>query len=264
MAAECSTHRSGPGRFAPLVLMLLCPLMLGACAGEPGVLPAGSGSSPVPPALETRPEQETPVPCGALWDEGTPVRLRGLYRTSGDQPFLDVLRLSAPGQTPCWARFFLLGQDLGLGKVAWGAPRYVEVSGRLASDRWSSAGLWDLAVSGWAVLPLDVTEAERTCRQAVAAQTKALQALDWAGLAAPSYVTGTAGFVPAAGALAQATFQPLGVDDREPLLLLEARGPDLPAVRPLVTRWVAVECVYNLEQGRVLQLVATIRGEVQE
>jgi hypothetical protein len=157
-----------------------------------------------------------------------------------------------------------LDKDLGLGKITWDTPAYVQVTGLLSAGRWDSPGLWDLQVIRWQALPLDVAAVQASCRSAVATQVLALQALDWASLALPSFITGTAGFRPSAADLANVVVRLDGADDRSPLLVLTARGPDLPNVRPLVHRWVAVECVYDVGQKQVVEVVATIQGEVQE
>lgn len=224
------------------------------------------GSKPASPlrnlSLRTRPEEIGRTPCGPLWEESTVVTLRGLYRTSGGEAYLDVLHFFSDGSS-CWTRFFWVG-GAAPGTVSWEAPLYVEVTGRLSAGRWSSPGLWDLQVERWSVLPLDGPVVREACQAAVTAHLSDLEALDWAALALPSYVTGTAGFRPDAEGLRRLELHFLGSDDSRPFLLLEGRGPALPPVRPLVERWVSLECVYDLAQGQVLELVATIRGEVHE
>ncbi len=243
-----------------LTCLCLCgPLFLAACGDLPA---AGTAVPSAPVPLRTRGEGIASAPCGPLWPTDGAITLRGLYRTSGSQSYLDVSRI-VTGTAPCWARFFL-DRDLGLGTVAWDAPAYIEVSGWVSSERWSSAGLWDLRVTGWVELGWGDAAAWSACGQAVSAHATALQGLDWSGLATPAYVTGTAGYRPALEDLDDLPWLPIGADDGRPLLLLEAHGPDLPPVRPLVSRWISLECVYDLEAGRVLELVATIRGEVQE
>ncbi len=153
---------------------------------------------------------------------------------------------------------------MDLGTVPWDTPLYVEVGGRLSAGRWSSPGLWDLQVEHWTTLPLDGRAVRGACREAVATHLSDLEALDWAALALPSYVTGTAGFRPDMEEFRHMEMHLVGGDDIRPLFLLEGRGPTLPPVRPLVERWVAVECVYDVDRGKVLELVATIRGEVHE
>lgn len=262
MLGNLSTHGFGRRWVGPFSMAVLSLLVMSSCGSEP----TGSAllsTPPVPPPLRTRGEMVSLSPCGPLWTEGVSATVRGLYRRSGEQAYLDVVHIFPGNAEPCWARFFLR-EDLGLGAVSWDVPRYVEVTGRLSASSWSSAGLWDLEAERWTLLPLDVSAVQQACREAVAAQTAALQALDWAALAMPTYVTGTMGFVPSAEALARPAVRLLGADDRQPLLFLEARGPDLPPVRPLVTRWIAVECLYDLARGQVVELVATIRGEVQE
>lgn len=239
--------------FAGLSLGLL---FLGACT-------SGRASPLRNPPPHTRPEGVGRSPCGPLWEEGAEATLRGLYRTSSQGAYLDVSHFSADGSS-CWARFFLLSRSMDLGTVPWEAPLYVEVGGWLSAGRWSSPGLWDLQVERWSVLPLDGPAVREACQAAVEAHLSELEALDWAALALPSYVTGTAGFRPDEEGLRRLEMQFLGSDDGQPLLLLEGRGPALPPVRPLVERWVAVECVYDLAQGQVVELVATIRGEVHE
>lgn len=264
--ALLNTKARGRRKRAGLLFSLLvCGLAFVAACGEVPTI----GTAPVvslPPApslsLSTHPEGTTSTPCGPLWPEGEQVTLRGLYRTAGDDGYLDVTRAAADAP-PCWARFFLVPNP-GLGPIAWEDPVYVEVVGLVSSSRWDSPGLWDVQVLRWAELPLDLAAARAACRQAVAAQTTTLQSLDWSGLALPGYVTGTAGFRPSAAELADVAVQLDGTDDRAALILLTARGPNLPAVRPLVTRWVSLECVYDAAQGRVVQIAATIRGEVQE
>lgn len=237
-------------------------LLLAAC----GQVPVETVRPALPPAaavvLRTAPETAASEPCGSLWVEGQEITLRGLYRTTGKRGYLDVAR-PTPDGLRCWARFFL-DRDIGLGPVDWAQPVYVEAVGRVASGHWDSPGLWDLQVARWTVLPLDMAAAHSSCRAAVAAQTAALQEVDWAALSSPAFVTGTAGFRPDAAALSNVAVQPAGADDRGPLLLLTARGPELPAVRPLVTRWVELECVYDLDRAQAVTLTATIRGEVQE
>jgi len=256
MPANLSAREAGPARVALFFCALLSLLTLSECGATPDTF----STPPVLPPLRTRSELVAVPPCGPLWAEGASATVRGLYRTSGDRAYLDIVHA---GEPPCWARI-LLQPDLGLGAVSSDAPRYVEVTGRLSSSAWSTAGLWDLEVERWTLLSLDVAAAQQACQEAVAGQTAALQAVDWAALAMPTYVTGTAGFVPPAEGLARPAVHLLGTDDRQALLFLEARGPDLPPVRPLVTRWVAVECRYDLSSGRVLELVASIRGQVEE
>lgn len=243
------------------VLLLL--LLLASCGslvppGPETVLPVTVSA----PALQTRAEGDASTPCGPLWTEGERVTLRGLYRTSGGRAYLDVTRVS-PSGPPCWARFFL-DRDLGLGTVVWDKPGYAEVVGLPSSSHWDSLGLWDLQVLRSTVLPLDVDAARAACGLAVAGQSAALRALDWSALALPGFVTGTAGFRPTPADLSGLAIQLDGADDRRPLLVLTARGPDLPEVHPLVHRWIALECVVDLESGQALTLTATIRGEVQE
>lgn len=260
----------GPPLPSNLFRLRLCACGLGllaflsACGQVPtvGVVPTAASAPALSLPLGTRPEGDAITPCGPLWPEDRPVTLRGLYRTAGADGYLDVSRVSGDAP-PCWARFFL-DHDLGLGPGAWEDPAYVEVVGLLSSSRWNSAGLWDVQVLRWAALPLDLDAARAACRQAVLEQTTALQELDWSSLALPGYVTGTVGFRPSAAELAGATVRLDGADDRAAQIVLTARGPDLPPVRPLVTRWVALECVYDVPQGRVVQITATIRGEVQE
>jgi len=262
MAGNPSASRSAHRWAALFPCCFLGMLLLFSCGQVPTADPGRTDVAGSAPALHTRPEAVSHTPCGPLWSEGEEATLRGLYRTSGEQAYIDVVRVQS-GAPPCWARFFL-DRDIGLGAVSWDAPYYLEVTGRPSSARWSSPGLWDLQVARWSELPFDTGTAREACRQAVAAQSAALQQLDWAALASPAYVTGTAGFRPAGADLAQAEVDIIGADDREPLLVMEAVGPDLPQVRPLVRRWVSVECVYDLEQARVTALVATIAGEVQE
>ncbi len=230
-------------------------LFLWACTSGPATVPENL-------LLRTRPEGSDRFPCGPLWEVGEQVPLRGLCRTSGGQPYLDVVVLT--DTSFCWARFFLQGKEMGIGEVSWNEPRYVEVTGRILPDPGGVHGRWTLGVERWAVLPLNLAAVRESCRQAVAKQAAELVALDWAALALPAYVTGTAGFRPQEESLHHLEMVPVGVDVREPLLLLEARGPTLPPVRPLVERWVVLECFYDLEQERVVSLVATIQGEVQE
>jgi hypothetical protein len=243
---------------------LLLLALLSACGQVPAAptVPVQALPSALPLVLETRPEETTSTPCGPLWSEDEQVTLRGLYRMAGTDGYLDVNRVSA-GAPPCWARIFL-DQDLGLAPVAWEDPAYIEVTGLLSSSRWDSAGLWDIQVFRWSVLPLDLAAARAACRQVVVAHTTVLQELDWSSLALPGYVTGTAGFRPAAVDLAGVAVRVEGADDRSARIVLTARGPDLPAVHPLVTRWVSIECVYDVSQSQVVHIVATIRGEVQE
>ncbi len=243
-------------------LLVLGLFSLWACTSEPA---SPLGDLP----LHTRPEGAGRAPCGPLWEEGAEVTLRGLYRTSGQgdefgiRPYLDVVHFFSDASS-CWARIFLLGRSVEMGTVSWDAPLYVEVGGRLSAGRWSSPGLWDLQVERWSILLLDGRAVREACQAAVAAHLSDLEALDWAALALPSYVTGTAGFRPDAEGLRRLEIHFLGGDDGRPLLLLEGKGPALPPVRPLVERWVAVECVYDVAQGQVVELVATIRGEVHE
>lgn len=258
-------HPAGAAsRFCLLPCTLGLLALAAACgpAATIGAVPVATLPPTLPLALTVRPEGTNPSPCGALWPEGEQVTLRGLYRTTGADGYLDVSRSSAAAP-PCWARFFL-DRDVGLGSVAWEDPVYLEVVGLLSTSRWDTAGLWDVQVLRWTVLPLDQAAARAACRQAVVQQTAALQELDWASLALAAYVTGTAGFRPAAADLAGVTVQLDGADDRSGLILLTARGPDLPPVRPLVTRWVALECLYDISRGQVVQITATIRGEVLE
>lgn len=228
-----------------------------------GLLACGPAIFPETPPLHTRLEGGDRAPCGPLWEEGAELALRGLYRTSGREAYLDVLHFFPDGSS-CWARFFLLGRSMDLGTVPWDTPLYVEVGGRLSAGRWSSPGLWDLQVEHWTTLPLDGRAVREACREAVATHLSDLEALDWAALALPSYVTGTAGFRPDMEEFRHMEMHLVGGDDIRPLFLLEGRGPTLPPVRPLVERWVAVECVYDVDRGKVLELVATIRGEVHE
>lgn len=250
------------GRSIPLAGLSWGLFFLWACTLGP-TSPLGQWS------LYTRPEGDGRAPCGPLWEEGAEVTLHGLYRTSGQgsgfgtHPYLDVVHFSSDGSS-CWARIFLLGRNVDLGTVPWDAPLYLEVGGRISAGRWSSPGLWDLQVGRWSILPLDSRVVREACQAAVEAHLSELEALDWAALALPSYVTGTAGFRPDAEGLCHLEMHFLGSDDSRPLLLLEGRGPAMPPVRPLVERWVSLECVYDLAQGQVLELVATIRGEVHE
>lgn len=243
-----------PGRFALFAGLLI--LFLGACG-------SGEANPLAGPPLHTRPEGVGRVRCGPLWEEGEEITLRGLYRTSGESAYLDIQHFFPDGSS-CWARVFLLNRGMEPGAIPWNAPLYVEVGGRLSSGRWSSPGLWDLQVERRSLLPLDHRAVQEDCQAAVADRLPDLEALDWAALALPSYVTGTAGFHPDAEGLRHLEFHFLGSDDGRPLLLLEGQGPALPPVRPLVERRVAVECVYDLAQGKVQELVATIRGEVHE
>lgn len=243
---------------------MLLLLLVSACGvpTEPAAGPAAAASpGPLPP-LQTRAEGDVAAPCGALWLEGEQVSLRGLYRTAGEQAYLDVWRIAEDGVS-CWARFFL-DKDLGLGAVHWEEPLYLQVSGRPQVGRWSSPGLWDLQVAEWSELAYDAGAARQSCRGAAATLSAELQGLDWAALALPSYYTATAGFRPSAGDLSELQIQIVGADERRPILLLEAKGPLLPQSRTLVYRWMALECHYDLEWGQVVALVATVRGEVQE
>ena len=260
-AAPCDAAPPAPARLFACALALLT--LLAACGEVPlDTVPVAAPPSPLPLPLNTRAEGLAGGPCGALWSEDEPVTLRGLYRTVGAAGYLDVSHVDPDGP-PCWARFFL-DQDLGLGPSDWEDPAYVEVVGLLSSSGWGSAGLWDVQVLRWTTLPLDPAVARSACRQAVAGQTAPLQRVDWASLALPGFVTGTAGFRPTTADLAAVTVTLNGADDRAGLLVLTARGPDLPAVRALVTRWVALECLYDMNLGQVVQITATIQGEVQE
>ena len=243
---------------------LLVLTLLSACGQVPAIptVPVQALPSALPLSLNTRSEGVVSTPCGPLWPEDEQVILRGLYRVAGKDGYLDVTRISMD-EPACWARFFL-DQDLGLGEVDWGNPAYVEVIGLPSSSRWGTAGLWDVQVGERTVLSRDLATARAACRQAVVEQTTALQELDWSSLALPAYVTGTAGFQPSAAELADVTVDLTGADDRSALVLLTAKGPDLPPVKPLVTRWVSIECVYDGTQQQVVRIVATIRGEVQE
>jgi hypothetical protein len=249
--------RSSAG--GPCCFLLLGLLLLSGCGETRAAAPATPAALP---PLRTRSEGVASGPCGPLWPEGEQVTLRGFYRTSGNQAYIDVSHILT-GAPPCWARFFL-DRDLGLGAISWDSPAYVEVTGQASTERWSSAGLWDLQVTRWTDLSWSSAAATVACRQAVAAQAATLRGIEWSSLASPAYVTGTVGFRPAVEDLASLSWRPIGADDSRPLLLLEARGPDLPPVRPLVYRWVSVDCVYSLETQQVAELVATIRGEVQE
>ncbi len=248
----------------PAGSLVAISLLLTAC----GTVPLSSPTAPAPTVpsavpLSTRPEPGALPPCGPLWPEGEPLTLRGLYRTSDGQGYLDLFHEQADAP-PCRARLFLLNGDLGLGPVEWADPPYLEVTGQLSSERWSSLGLWDLRVEKWSSLPFDPEAVRSACREAVRVQAAALASLDWAALAMSSYYSDTLGVRPAWGDPAGLKVQILAADEVRPLFLVQIDGPELPASRPLVRRWAAVECLYDLEAGRVRSLVATIRGEVQE
>lgn len=261
---------SGIGSRAVRLTCGLALLLLSACGDLPGPTGAGqvdpSAALPGPP-LRTRPEGLASAPCGPLWPEGERITVRGLYRTSGEQAYLDVQHLQPEGP-PCWARFFLQPDPgrggLDLGAVDWHDPGYVEVTGQLSSERWSSAGLWDLQVADGTVLPWEPAAVRAACLEAVLAQAVVLADLDWAALALPSYYTATVDFFPSPEQVAQFEVQLLGADEARPVVVATAEGAELPPWRPLVRRWVAVDCLYDLERGQVVELVATIRGEVQE
>jgi hypothetical protein len=245
-----------------LFLLLWAGQHLGAC-GQ-----AATGSAPTtldPPAgpvLRTRDEGADVSACGPLWPESGTVTLRGLYRTSGDEAYIDAYRGLA-GESPCWSRFFL-DPVPELGVVSWEAPRYVEVTGRVSTIRWSSPGLWDLQVDDWSLLPFDPEAVGKRCQRGIADHADDLRRLDWERLSFPAFYTGTASFEPLPDSFGTFRMTILGADDRQPMVLLAGEGPELPPVRPLVRRWIAVDCVYDLDEERVVQLIATIRGELQE
>jgi hypothetical protein len=254
-------------KLAALLGLCLLGLCFSGCASsgsEPTAdrPPIAPTTSVPPPPLQTLVEGDVSFPCGPLWPEDEKITVRGLYRTSGDRAYLDIYRPQSEGPA-CWARFFV-ERDLGLGKVEWQNPRYLEVTGLLSAERWSSAGLWDLKVTDWVLLRFDLAEAQSACLDAVVAQSAALHDLDWAALAIAPYYTATIGFRPTVAERGQFQVKALGADDSRPFVYLTVEGPELPEYRPLVRRWVAVDCLYDLEKGQVKELVATIRGEVQE
>lgn len=263
---ELLCRRSVQRRLWGPCLVLLCSWLLLGCTREgAGSMPTGGEALAAPtgrPQLRTRQEGVGVDACGGIWPQEERVTVRGLFRTAGEQAYLDVVHMP-PESPPCWARLFLDPQP-DVGRVSWEAPLYLEVSGWLSTSRWSSAGLWDLRVDEWAELLFDPVGARQACREAVRAATAELQQLDWGSLATPTYAEVTAAYHLSAEDLASVEVQIQGVDPDRPLVLLTARGPDLPQVRPLVFRWVAVECVYDVAAEQVLVLVATIQGEVQE
>ncbi len=255
------------------LLFLFCLALLSSCGQVP--IPGSVDTSlPTMPPLYTRPERTASVPCQSHWSKGETATVRGLYRTSGDEAYLDLIGsesalersstarsgVSTPegSSAPCWTRLFLRGGPAGA-VVSWADPLYVEASGTIQPR--DTGGLWEMQVRQSGELPFDPGAARAACRQAVQDRATELQALDWSLLAIPGYVTGTAGFHPQPEAFSQAQVLLLGTDERQPFLWAVVRGPDLPEVKPLVHRWVEVECLYDLDQARVVQLTATIRGE---
>ncbi len=249
------------------LLLLFCLALLSSCGQIPPVGPLNL-PSPTPLPIFTRPEQAASVPCPALWNEGETATVRGLYRISGGEAYLDLVRadsaapsestLTPAGFAPCWTRLFLRGEPTRA-VVSWDDPLYVEAAGPVHLP--SASGLWEMQVQHSTQLPFDPEFVRLACRQAVLDQEDDLQSLDWSQLAAPGYMTGTIGFHLQPEAFAQAQVLLLGTDDRKPLLWAVVRGPDLPEVKPLVHRWVEVECVYDLDRAQLVQLTATIRGE---
>ncbi len=249
------------------LLLLFCLALLSSCGQIP---PVGSLNTPPPTPLPiyTRPEQAASVPCPALWKEGETATVRGLYRTSGEEAYLDLVRadsaassdstLAPGGSVACWTHLYLRGEPRRA-VASWDDPLYVEASGPVHLP--SASGFWEMQVKHSTQLTFDPEAIRLACRQAVLDQADDLQSLDWSQLAAPGYVTGTAGFYPQPEAFAQAQVLLLGTDDRKPLLWAVVRGPDLPEVKPLVHRWVEVECAYDLDRAQPMYLTATIRGE---
>jgi hypothetical protein len=118
---------------------------------------------------------------------------------------------------------------------------------------------------GWPGSP----EPRNKVMQTIGAEAKRLVAVDYASLSLPDFVSVTQSLKLDEGMFAEGSATPnvYGQDSSGgSWALYEWRGPEIPQQpdRPLVHRWVYVYALYNMNDGQVVRLLPTIRGEAQE
>jgi hypothetical protein len=64
--------------------------------------------------------------------------------------------------------------------------------------------------------------------------------------------------------LEKTQLQPVAVDEKGGIIVLESTVDTLPAHNPLVTRWLKAYVRYDIQGHRIVQLTITIRGQVLE
>ncbi len=180
--------------------------------------------------------------------------VRGLYGPAGDSyPQVDVYQLGE--RDLAWTPVYL-DRPLAVEPLA-----YVSVRGApgLVAD-----GLTRLAVSDWERLPLDRATIEQAGAAAIRENAAAIQRVNLGPLAHPGYAESTAAWRPEAAALSSPQPTLVAVDADRQQVVCRWQGPTLPAVKPLVTRWLVLYPVYDVPAGRVVRIVVTIEGQVEE
>jgi hypothetical protein len=236
------------GRMKRSLAMLILIMALAGCT---------PGLGPTP----TRPDEGgvslTPVPENAFVrgagsaTVASPVQ--GLYGAAGDTWWVDAYRL---GETElAWMRVYL-DRPLSVEPLA-----YVSVRGTptLIGD-----GLNGLAVSDWERLRLARATIEQACAAAIRENAAAIQSVNLGPLAHPGYAESTSAWRPDAAALSSPQPALMAVNADRQQAICRWQGPTLPAVKPLVTRWLVLYPVYDLQAGRVTRIVVTIEGQLEE
>ncbi|MBU0494549.1 MAG: hypothetical protein KKA73_02700 [Chloroflexi bacterium] len=206
------------------------------------------------PGLASTPIAITPVPENAFVrsgpvDLGDPVR--GLYGAAGDYRWVDVYRLGDTELT--WQRAYL-DRTLPVTPPAYVSVRVQRLLGDDGPIRW--------AVLDWEQLPLPAVEA--ACASAIRDNSAAIESVDLGPLSHPGYAKSTAAWRPATADLADPRPVLMAVDAESQAAICRWQGPTLPSVKPLVTRWLVLYPVYDLQAGRVTRIMVTIEGQVEE
>jgi len=232
-------HDAGYRSGALAVLLLM--VSLAGCA--PGLRPTTVSLTLVPENAFQRPGPAVLT---------SPVR--GLYGAAGDSyPQVDVYQLGE--KDLAWTPVYL-DRPLSVEPLA-----YVSVQGTpgLVAD-----GLSRLTVSAWERLPLDRRAIEQACAAAIRENAAAIQGVNLGPLAHPGYTESTAAWRPDAATLSSPQPNLVAVDAGRQQAVCRWQGPTLPAVKPLVTRWLVLYPVYDLPAGRVARIIVTIEGQVEE
>jgi hypothetical protein len=118
---------------------------------------------------------------------------------------------------------------------------------------------------GWSDLP----QARKAVEDTIRAEADRLAAVDYPSLSLPNFITQTRAMKIepshfASGELYVDAYAEGKNGNRWALYVW--RGPELPKdpAKPLVTRWIQVYALYDLQQERVTRLLATIAGQVLE